>query len=218
VGATTLYYIDPKQNYAPVLLSGTLQSHILTVWRTLRVELDQLQKGTSGDTAGFPLINFAITEFAKACIDVKPYAENSRPTMSGASGMLNVDWATFFGQYDDPCDAAGYRDSPKATNTFWTTLLIGAFQNANYEAGRYYSHNTGFVFHGEIDIEFPINPPNPNPDNTAARSQVALHELGHAFLGKQHTPGTVMHKDLILGNQTFSTSQLQAIQAKPKPD
>ena len=155
-------------------------SPLLTVWRTLWVERDQLTLAPNNVTqAGFPSIGGVVTsELARACIDVKDYAYNNVTSIS-ASEFSNV-----VSQSDVANIGLPGRNSPQPTNNFWTVQVIGAFRAkpAQTILG-HYGNNAILVYNWTL--ENAVTEWNQtNNDNIGIdefKLRTVLHELGHAF-------------------------------------
>ena len=212
----------------------------LTVWRTLWVERDQISLPPNNIIkADFPLIgDFLTTAFAGACIEIKPYPStlNTTTCVPGLEEMpVDADWngAT-------SAIAAACRNSPQPTNTFWTIHMIGAF-NGGLRPGQtgvygrcYDGHNTIFIFNWKIKNYVDLWNNNSGPNSQIpldyVQRWVALHELGHAFLGAGHSSGIMTGAGIPSGDTflnymdpqyglswKFDASQIQIIQSQLKP-
>ena len=184
------------------------QTPMLTVWRTLWAELDELKLQPNNIiAAGFPLIDgFVKSELARACIDIKPYSPNTTTWASGPE-FLPDEWNK--GPKTPKSIAAACRNSPQPSNTFWTIHMIGAFwQEGNSSYGVCYAGaNTIFVFNNSItnrvDAWNQANPTHPlypiSPDQ--AKRRTSLHEIGHA-LGLDHAANGIMLTGSTVGWET----------------
>ena len=205
-------------------LDANHQTKVLTVWRTLWAELDQLTMGGSV-FAGVPLIDgFVKTQLESACIDIKPYSPNPRPTTPGPL-ELPTTWDTWFTWYSPHSCADACRDIPPPSNTFWTVHMIGAFKNANNYSGIHYSPvTTIYIFHWKImDEAAAWNSANPNDTISYddCKRRVSLHEIGHAFGLDDNTAygGGIMDwcstMKECLEKTEFSDAEIWIIQAQP---
>jgi Zn-dependent peptidase ImmA (M78 family) len=107
--------------------------------------------------------------------------------------------------------------------------MVGAFRSQNKYLG-VYGGNTILVYNWGIEAAVQTwNQNNPNQqislanDLNTIKRQIALHELGHVFLGNYHTSSGLMRPShnawerLQQVNQEFLISELQVIQSQPKP-
>ena len=213
---------DPYQKYH--------QTSVLTVWRTLWVELDQMKLNNSSVLAGIPLIDdFVATELARACIDIKPYSPNTTTWVSGPETLV-YNWNSGPKSLASAC-----RNLPQPSNTFWTVHMIGAFKgspenpNSNPPMGMWYENtNTIFIFHEQIRLD--VQEWNDNYQQTYPVSLIdfnrlnSLHEIGHALgLDDYPSAGGVMdvnldyYDSLLPVNKQFRFVDIQIIQSQPLP-
>ena len=214
---------------------------LLTVWRTLWAELDQIALPPNNIVkADLPLIDgFVKSELARACIDIKPYTPNTTTWVSGLE-IMPYAWNNGTSSIANAC-----RNSPQPTETFWTVHMIGAFRGEPKPKaptdpnptipnppplGRHYGgNNTIFVFNWQIENAVDTwNQNNPNqqiPSNSLGdiKRRTSLHEIGHALGLKDNVYGSGIMEQTNMGNrllttyQEFKPEELRDIQAQSKP-
>ena len=181
---------------------GNLQTPVLTVWRTLWVELDRmalLDPNPNGvPRPDEPNISLAESELAEACIDVQKVPEVWNPTTTAQSEEI-------LGETTNPNfkkisigdnGAGGCRDTKleQVSNSFWLVHGIGAYKCAWTGTTGYASSNKDggsfFIFEGAIRSWVSTFTPPPgktfpgstvNEKNDVQLVRTAYHEIMHYF-------------------------------------
>ncbi|MGN0930924.1 MAG: hypothetical protein ACI4NP_04330, partial [Thermoguttaceae bacterium] len=200
------------------------KTSMLTVWRSLWVERDQMTYTSdtgSVQTAAPVLIDgFVKTELARACVDVREYTPNPRTVTQGVEVITAL----------DPPSISLVRDSPAPTDSFWTVLALASFRYdiSNNRLGQF-TANTALVYQLAIETNIQTwNDARPDlqiEDSSDCSRRVSLHELGHAFglMDKkaEQDKGVMSYKGIYTGlspeNLEFEDFELRLIQSKSKP-
>ncbi len=200
------------------------KTSMLTVWRSLWVERDQMTftfPTGSVQTADHVLIDgFVKTELACACVDVREYTPNLRTEFQGAEVFADLNSSGFL----------LVRDSPTPTESFWTVYSLGAFRaDTTNEVVGCFKRNILLVYQWTLEAKrLTWNEARPDlqiEDSSDCSRRTTLHELGHAFglddkTGKQDK-GIMSYKNMYTRlspeNLKFEDFELQLIQSKAKP-
>ena len=107
---------------------------ILTVWRTLWVERDNMTiTGSAGNVIGstevVPIDGFISSEFARACIEIKEYLPNIETTVAGSMFLTRN-------------NLRSARNSPSSSDSFWTLWVTSDF---SFEDNQYCSSEEGKI-------------------------------------------------------------------------
>lgn len=198
-------------------LPSSLQTSVLTVWRTLWVELDQMKRNQiiNGELiADLPeLFDLSNDQMKRACIKLQIIDGNVNPTIEGEQVILQQNESNYIGTG---------RNSPTPSNIFWTVRMIGVFQlNSISVLGRC-NNNTIFIANEAIKTGV-INWNNANPTKQVsysnAKRYTALHELGHAF-SLQHSLKGIMQQEIDYEHILecgFTIDDIRTIQSQAQP-
>jgi len=225
-----------------------IQSELLTIWRTLWVELDRMYDTLTNNLAeAFPPGIFGTggiiaTQLARACVVPKEFTGNSVEFVPGLSVIDDADEDTIRGVIGFP----PYRSAPLGLEEFWTVQLVNAFRrktksNDNPPVITYDSpvgshrHNLYIVYVDSIDAKLAGEGISNQFDTIY--SIVVLHEIGHALWlddvkdaqGNKIDPlpgvtyGVMLGKGdlgfhLVNDNDKFTKQNLKDIQAMGVPE
>ena len=187
------------------------RSEMLTVWRTLNVECDIMSypgMSSSGMNPADYLGGIVEKQLARACIvirDLTP-APNASPPSPAAMVMTKEEYYAILGwnetteEFDENSNCG--RDLFGNSKKFWTVRIVMAskFNFASivpnvahpWAPGVFhYETNTIVIFYESIQSHYTY----PSHINSAIR-WFLLHEIGHALIDDNHTPGSVM-QDII---------------------
>ena len=236
---------DHTKNPNAISGGGSLHrdTEALTAWRRLWVEIDQMYipSGFTGPNnmplpyregldqlADAPILGAHLkSEFAKACIQVKPFTPNTHPQVAGDL-IVNHRYNDEFSNWksDGWRKYSASRESQNQnTDSFWSVLAVGAFGiepikigTETYTFPGAYHGNVAYVFNDVIAAELT------GTSYLVAQEVVLLHELGHAFGQRDVIGPSIMglgtfalatHIDN--GWISFTTDQLRGIQKHGKP-
>jgi len=214
------------------------KSDILTVWRTLHVEIDALQNSAGQLSVLPPLTGLPTGQYRRACIELKPY---SQPAPSAII-------ATFDGihyQLNNPSEISAIkakRYSPPPSNSFWTVHLVGSFYRYDsvgpqWGIGGWSPSNslpsTALVFtttaEWQVDNYCPTLTYQQKLELAYYYKQwLIAHEIGHV-MGCEHSATGIMYggkyggmsPDYLLKDPNywkFLDENIRAMQASKKPE
>jgi hypothetical protein len=166
------------------------QTDLLTVWRTLNVELDVANWTgmPDGDTKA-PIDGLVASELARACIVAKEYEDNNTLAPDvGSDGVSETERTTINGS-----GVSSGRDISGNSNDFWTVRIVTipyynsqASYNLAYSLGTFQpSRNTVTICYEKIstDVEsWNTAHNNMTVDFSTYLSSVVLHEIAHVLI------------------------------------
>ena len=214
LGSTTDYktpYILTSDGSAPV--PAEQKTELLTVWRTLWLEVDQLKYGdeVAEEPAwnGINMVNIH-SELQKACISV-----NIVPATANSNKIINtnsraIEHTSFYYDVNNKRDIAN-------TASFWSIQMVMAFSRVDSTVnsailGTAYN-NIIYIFNDTIEENIDIN-----------KDVVILHEIVHA-LGYGHdeqenvlmNPDVSFNSDNLQANHNLLARYIRCIQSQNKP-
>ncbi|MDR2642426.1 MAG: hypothetical protein LBC74_06490, partial [Planctomycetaceae bacterium] len=172
------------------------QSELLTVWRTLNVELDVASwTNMPAGNLKAPLDGLVATELARACIVTREFTPNNTVAPNvGDNGVNKNEDDKLLGT--DGTNQSG-RDLPANSKDFWTVRIVTIpyynYGEYNDDYGAFTpTTNTIAICYEEIsdDVMFYNASDKPDIDLNDSLRQNVLHEIGHVLLtglGTDHT-------------------------------
>jgi hypothetical protein len=201
------------------------QTDLLTVWRTLNVELDVAAwTGMPAGDLKAPLDGFVKSELARACIVTKEFTPNntSAPNV-GNDGVEETERTTINGS-----GTGSGRDISGNSKDFWTVRIVtipyynsqatndlensyGAFQPGT---------NTITICYKKISTDVADwNTTHDQVDLQDIIRRTVLHEIGHVLINGSHsTEQSIMKSDIgiseriLPANRKFLDTQIQLLQ------
>jgi hypothetical protein len=207
--------------------NGYSQTDLLTVWRTLNVELDVATwDNMPAGNLNAPLDGFVATELARACIVTKEFTPNNATAPNvGNDGVDETERTLINGN-----GANSGRDISGNSAEFWTVRIVtipyynneAAFSLAN-SSGTFQS-NTITVCYQKLSNSVTTwnNTHDPDFDLQDGLRFIVLHEIGHVLLTEGEinhtTESSIMKSSFAIGdmllpeNRRFLLTQIQLIQ------
>jgi len=156
---------------------------MITVWRTLHVELDVCTWSgmPSGDLTA-PLDGFVATELARACVVTKVFAPNPNPGPAIGATITDA---------EELAALSSGRDITGNAKDFWTVRILTTSKNGSY-AGGFFPGTNGISILYTIQNELKQSRGWTDEQLRNSFRQTVLHEIGHVLIdGNEGTDGVM---------------------------
>ena len=163
---------------------GALQTPILTVWRTLNVEIDVCTwPEMSSRDWKVPLDDFVATELAKACVVTKAFDPNPRPGIAfNKLGITTAEEMDALEEFDSNGNEISGRDIKGLCKEFWTVRIVTMPCNVNmgFYGGFLPARNGISIFYMAVYID-KIEYDWDDDELADSLRRHVLHEIGHVL-------------------------------------